>query len=640
MGEAGLFRELLGRVSEGILTVDESGAVAFANVAGADVFGYAPAELVGESLSALVPDCPVDPQCERNDVEALGRRKDGSAVPITVSFHEVHRDDRRLVACLVRDDGERRRVPTEPRASAESYRHLLDTAPNAAIVADAETDEIVEANTAATDLLGTSRRDLVGRYRTDLHPPEGSDRDRGVSAAHAAGDGALPEGADGYVVHDDGHWIPVEVSARVTELDGTTVVRTTFRDVRERRRRERELALAREERTRLNRINRVVRRTNRALLDAETRSEIANAVCERLVDAEPYVFAWMGSVNRPGERVVPETWAGDAEGYLDAVTIPLSDDAAAGPTARAVRTRDVQTVQDLETDEAFAPWRGPALERGYRSSAAIPVVFGDRLFGVLCLYADTPAAFDAAEREVLAELGESVGHAMNALEREEALMSDCVLEVDLRSESIVRGVPTAVEEGGTVTFDRLIPTTEDRYLQYVTVTGVEADRFADLVLGHPAYEDARCIREGDGEYVFELHARDPPTSSLVTTYCGRITDVVVEGSEVRITAELPVQTDVRQLLETLRERVPDVELVSQRTVPRRSLTPDGVRLSLEDDLTERQRTTIETAYYAGYFNWPRDSTAEEVADLLGVSSPTVHKHLRAAEQKVFRTILE
>ncbi len=526
-GETDLFRALLGSASEGILAVDARGTIVFTNAASASLFGYDPADLVGESLTTLIPDslagshsCAFsrylatgERTCDWDDVRLRGLRRGGEEVPISVSFREVECGDRRLFVGLVRDDGERRR-------------------------------------------------------------------------------------------------------------------------------RERELAAHCEELARLNRVNRVIRRTNRALVDAERRSEIERAVCERLIDADPYVFAWMGSVNRPGERVVPEVWAGAEDGYLDDISIPLSGDAAEGPTARAVRTREAVAIQDLETDETYAPWREHALERGYRSSVAIPVVFEDRLFGVLCLYADASGAFDTEEREVLAELGRTVGHAINALERKEALMSDSVLEVDFRCEAVSRMLPDAVAEAGTVTFDRIVPATDDRYLQYVTITDVEADRVAETVLRHPTYEDARCIREDEEECAFELHALDPPVTSLVATYGGRVADVAVDRDELRVTARLPMQTDVRQFVDALRERVPDAELVSQRTVPRRSHTPDGIRVSLEEELTERQRTTVETAYYAGYFNWPRDSTAEEVADRLDVSSPTVHKHLRAAEQKILRTILE
>ena len=49
--------------------------------------------------------------------------------------------------------------------------------------------------------------------------------------------------------------------------------------------------------------------------------------------------------------------------------------------------------------------------------------------------------------------------------------------------------------------------------------------------------------------------------------------------------------------------------------------------------------TIETAYSAGYFEWPRESSGEAVADLLDITQPTFNKHLRAAEREAFSLLL-
>jgi hypothetical protein len=37
---------------------------------------------------------------------------------------------------------------------------------------------------------------------------------------------------------------------------------------------------------------------------------------------------------------------------------------------------------------------------------------------------------------------------------------------------------------------------------------------------------------------------------------------------------------------------------------------------------------LRTGYLAGYFDWPRRSTAEEVADTMDISSATLHGHVR------------
>lgn len=66
----------------------------------------------------------------------------------------------------------------------------------------------------------------------------------------------------------------------------------------------------------------------------------------------------------------------------------------------------------------------------------------------------------------------------------------------------------------------------------------------------------------------------------------------------------------------------------------------GVNTDLDIDLTDRQRAAVEAAYFSGFFEWPRDSSGEEVAESLDITSPTFHQHVRAAENKVFTALFD
>ncbi|WP_049924070.1 helix-turn-helix domain-containing protein [Halopiger djelfimassiliensis] len=52
------------------------------------------------------------------------------------------------------------------------------------------------------------------------------------------------------------------------------------------------------------------------------------------------------------------------------------------------------------------------------------------------------------------------------------------------------------------------------------------------------------------------------------------------------------------------------------------------------ELTARQRTVLRTAVENGYYELPRATTTEAIADELGVSRRTAEDHLRRAEQKL------
>jgi len=61
--------------------------------------------------------------------------------------------------------------------------------------------------------------------------------------------------------------------------------------------------------------------------------------------------------------------------------------------------------------------------------------------------------------------------------------------------------------------------------------------------------------------------------------------------------------------------------------------------AFHEDLTDRQRTVVKTAYYAGYFEWPRDSSGEEIAESLDIAPATFSQHLRTAENRIFGALL-
>lgn len=55
-------------------------------------------------------------------------------------------------------------------------------------------------------------------------------------------------------------------------------------------------------------------------------------------------------------------------------------------------------------------------------------------------------------------------------------------------------------------------------------------------------------------------------------------------------------------------------------------------------LSERQREVFELARKQGYYTWPREVSATEIADELDVSKATVLEHLRKAEAKVINAL--
>jgi PAS domain S-box-containing protein len=129
--------------------------------------------------------------------------------------------------------------------SERTYRSLIDAAPDAVLVADADTGTLVEANAAAETLLGRPREDIIGMNHTKLHPDGEEERYRDLFGRHIEAPGSdiarFPDGSDVLVVRADRERVPVEIRARVVEIGGRTLIHGAFRDVSARREREQAL---------------------------------------------------------------------------------------------------------------------------------------------------------------------------------------------------------------------------------------------------------------------------------------------------------------------------------------------------------------------------------------------------------------
>lgn len=78
--------------------------------------------------------------------------------------------------------------------------------------------------------------------------------------------------------------------------------------------------------------------------------------------------------------------------------------------------------------------------------------------------------------------------------------------------------------------------------------------------------------------------------------------------------------------------------VARRERDRSIRTRQGLQAERESQLSDRQLEVLKTAYYSGFFASPRQSTGGDVADILGVSQPTVTEQLGTAQRKVFELL--
>ena len=173
---------------------------------------------------------------------------------------------------------------------------------------------------------------------------------------------------------------------------------------------------------RLNRTLRSIRECDKALVLAKDEPGLLKDVCRILIEEGGYRLVWVGYAEQDEDRTVrPVAQAGFEVGYLEGLRVTWADDEyGRGPTGIAIRTGRPSVARDILTDPNFAPWRQPALRRGFASGIALPLLSGAAAFGVLAVYSGQTEAFDAEETALLAELAGSLGYGILALRDREA----------------------------------------------------------------------------------------------------------------------------------------------------------------------------------------------------------------------------
>jgi signal transduction histidine kinase len=169
----------------------------------------------------------------------------------------------------------------------------------------------------------------------------------------------------------------------------------------------------------LNRLYAVLTRTSQSIVRIRERDALFRAVCRIAVEDGLLRMAWVGTVNPQTGMIEPAAFAGFEDGYLGQVHIATTDTPdGQGPTGRALRERRHLVCADIANDPRLLPWRDDALARGYRSSAAFPLQFGDSVVGVFTLYAAEPGFFDEELVPVLNEAASEISLALESMDRE------------------------------------------------------------------------------------------------------------------------------------------------------------------------------------------------------------------------------
>ncbi|MCL9813982.1 bacterio-opsin activator domain-containing protein [Natranaeroarchaeum aerophilus] len=370
-----------------------------------------------------------------------------------------------------------------------------------------------------------------------------------------------------------------------------------------------------------------VRTVGDSLLSLSDRAEIEHAVCEGLTEGSAYSFAWIGATDLSEQRFTPSVSAEIDDASLEAMIDRIDEADSETPWQEAVRTESVCTGSRLDTEQSV------------ESIIAVPLQHRQTTYGVLVLATERHP--ERWERDALSSFGRRVGHTITAAQRRKLLLSDSIVELEFWCADGRSFFVTASDElDCRFALESIVPVSESALLFFVTLSGGDPAPVFDRAAEHRGVDEFRLVESHeDGALLEFVVSGDSPLLTL-TAYGGTITDATFESGEGTLLAEIARDADPRTFVEGLETAFPRIELVGKTEIERPVRTVREFREGVDDRLTDRQESCLQAAYYGGYFDWPRGSTAEEVADSMGVSSPTLHNHLRKGQHVLMQAFFE
>jgi PAS domain S-box-containing protein len=640
---------LFDKSPDAIAVHDESGRILAVNEQNVDDLGYSRETLrsmnvadfdVGHDRAELQELWNGMATGDRVKTSSVHRRKDGTTFPVEVWVTKLGIGDELQFLALGRDVSERDRA--QRRLAAE--RDVFDAGPVVLFERSAAAGwpiEYVSSNVG--EILEYTPEELVGArdYADLVHP-------RDLPAVESAFESLPGDAEDQFDIEpyrvltatDEVRWVR-ETTTVLHETDGSVRYLGYLIDVTDQKERERTLERQRTSLKRIQQITESLRPLNRELIRASTPEEIQSVVCDQLARTDSYEFVWYGEYDPLAERIIPRVSTGNDDGFLESIEITVGEgETALGPAGRTVRTKEVHASRSIVSDPSFEPWREEALARGFRSGAAIPVVVEGNVHGVVGVYSDRPRAFDEYEQGLLEELGERIGHALQAAEQRRLLYADSVAELVFRTADDRSPFVAASEQCDCrLELEGIIPAVGSTYVSYLTVTGADPADVVSFFETADGIEEPRVISSDGPSGTIEYRVCTSPVTKLLE-YDATVSSAVIEDGVETVHGEVAPEVPTQPIVAGMQSAYADLELVAKRTVDRPFRSTEGVSAVVDDVLTDRQREVLSLAYHAGFFESPRRSTGDDLADVLGIAAPTFYLHVRRGTKNVLGKLAE
>jgi PAS domain S-box-containing protein len=249
-GSPGSLAAIVRSAADAIIMAGSDGRIETWNPAAQRMFGYSVKEVLGQSLTMLVPERfreahsagllrvveTGETRIVGQTVEVFGLHRDGHEFPIELALATWIDGGQRFFSGIIRDISERAEMTSALIMSERRMEAIVESA-NDAIISIDDRGNVVLWNARATEMFGYSSDEMVGEPVSAVVPSRFRDgHSEGVSRVAAGGEqhviGSTVELAG---LHRDGREFPVELSLATWHADGERFFSGIIRDITERK---------------------------------------------------------------------------------------------------------------------------------------------------------------------------------------------------------------------------------------------------------------------------------------------------------------------------------------------------------------------------------------------------------------------
>jgi len=478
-GLAPVSRVIAETASDAIITINDQSTLLFVNRATEKIFGYTHEELIGQSLTMLMPDylrhvhraglnrylTTGTRHIAWEAVQLPGLHKDGHEIPLELSFGEFTEDGKHYFTGIARDITDRKLAQEALQHSEEYLRSLIENAVDVITVLNRDgTRRYVSPSVERAT--GYRPEELIGKSPFELVHPDDAPVLRNLFESGIAQPDLIVK-REFRLKSKDGTWRIHEATGHNLLADPVVAgVVINSRDITDRKRMERRLMVQYE--------------AARILAEADSLStaaaQLLEAICESLgwdlgqifvVDNEANALRWLASWQVPSLNATEFVEASRGRSFQRDVGFP-------GRIWGDARSR---WVSDIETESNF-PRSVLASKAGLLSAFAFPIKLREEVSGVMEFLTRERQTPDQTLMEVMDAIGNQIGQFVERKHAEEeraqlfAREQRARVEVETAMERM-RQVQTVTEVAlSHLSLDRLLAELLDRVREAMDVDTV------------------------------------------------------------------------------------------------------------------------------------------------------------------------